>query len=289
MVAIGLVLTGCGSSGAPRPVAHSPSTVPPAETTAPQSPAASPTPSSAQSIEPSPFATQSLLPLDPRNKGSKVVSFPSTDGIKLTGRMYGGGPHGVVLAPSGNVRYSQFEWLAAAVKLARAGYHVLTFNVRGVCYPPDPNVGCSEGEIDWANAWQDVAGAVAFLRSQGAKTVAMMGADLGATEAMDAISKGTKVDALVSVSGLNDTEGYEIDSSVLSKVTAPKLFIAGKDDTDAADAYVDWMKQAPRPKQGMLLNTDIRGTFIFDPLGPSDMPQARRTLAAVEQFLQAND
>src|SRR4051812_37844263 len=73
MVAIGLVLTGCGSSGASRPVAHSPSAVPqPSDTTAPHSPAASPTPSSAQSDEPSPFGTRPSLPLDPRNKGSKV-------------------------------------------------------------------------------------------------------------------------------------------------------------------------------------------------------------------------
>jgi len=285
----GLVAAACGSSGGTNPTAESPTAQQTsAATSAPSTSSPPSSPPVTTAPTPSPFGTRAQLPLDPRNKGSKVVSFPSSDGIELSGRLYGSGPHGVVLAPSGNVRYSQFEWLALAVKLAKAGYHVLTFDVRGVCYTPDPNVGCSQGDIDWANAWLDVAGAVDFMRSQGAKTVAVVGADLGGTEALYANAQGTKMDAIATVSGLEDSEGYLIGKPVLSKVDAPKLFIAGKDDDEAAQAYRDWMRDAPPPKQGLLLDTDTRGTFLFDPILPTDEPLSKRALATLEQFLQSN-
>jgi pimeloyl-ACP methyl ester carboxylesterase len=277
LLILGIGLAGCGGSSAPTTTTK-PTTAPPPATSAP---------SVAPTTEPSPFGTRPELPLDPRNKGSKVVSFPSTDGLTMTGRLYGSGPHGVVLAPSGNVRYTQFEWLAVAPKLAKAGYHVLTFNVRGICYTPDPNVGCSEGDIDWANAWKDVAAAVEFLRSQGATTVSVMGADLGGTEALYANSQGTEMDGIVTVSGLEESEGYLIDSSVLDKVDAPMLFIAGSGDDEAAQAYHDWLRETPAPKKGILLDTSDRGTFIFDPLAPANVPLAKKTLGQVEQFLQS--
>ena len=234
----------------------------------------------------SPFPSSSPLPLDPRNKTSKVVSFASTDGIELTGRVFGSGPHGVVLAPSGNDRYSQFEWLPLASALSKVGYHVLTFDVRGVCYPIDPNVGCSEGEIDWANAWKDVAGAVAYLRAHGGETVQVVGADLGATEAFSAAAQGTKMDGIVSISGLNDTEGYDVGKATLDKVGAPILLIAGNGDSDGVDAYTAWQKEAPAGTKSLLLNTDLRGTVGFDPIAPSDFTQSKRAKAAVLAFLQ---
>ncbi len=287
-ILVGLTLAACGSSTGKSTPTTGASAAP---TSAPASSGPAPTtaPTTAPSVAPSPFPTQSSLPLDPRNKSSKVVSFASTDGIKLTGRVFGSGPHGVVLAPSGNDRYSQFEWLALAVPLSKAGYHVLTFDVRGVCYPPDPNVGCSQGEIDWANAWKDVAGAVAFLRAHGGRTVSVIGADLGATEAFAAAARGTKLDGVVSVSGLDDTEGYEIDRATLEKVGAPILLIAGDGDSDAVDAYKAWLKEAPPSTTGLLLNTDLRGTFVFDPIAPSDVSQSKRAKAAVEEFLQQHD
>jgi pimeloyl-ACP methyl ester carboxylesterase len=157
--------------------------------------------------------TPSQLPQDPRNKESTVVTFASGDGVKLAGRVYGKGPHGVVLAHMGSPRFSQFDWLPVAVKLAAKGYRVLTFDYRGICFAPDPNVGCSDGDIDWPNAWLDVDGAVSFLRGKRATSVVVVGADLGGSMALYAAAQGTKVDGIVTVSGLEDAEGYEIGSA----------------------------------------------------------------------------
>jgi len=280
---LGLALAGCGTEAPSTPGSPSgaPKTTP--ATSAPVT--TGPTTAPSEVPSPTPFGTRPALPLDPRNKNSKVVSFPSTDGLTLTGREYGSGPTAVVLAPSGNVRYTQFDWLATAAKLAKAGSRVLTFNVRGICYTPDPNVGCSEGDIDWTNAWQDVAGAVEFMREQGAKTVVVMGADLGGTEALYANAQGTAMDGIITVSGLEESEGYIIGKPVLDETDAPKLFIAGKDDDEAYQAYQDWLKDAPPPKDGLLLPTETRGTFIFDPIAPSELVLAKKALTTVEEFL----
>jgi pimeloyl-ACP methyl ester carboxylesterase len=281
---LGIALAGCGTQAPSTPVSPSGAPRTTAATTGPTT-----APTTAPNESPTPFGTRPALPLDPRNKGSKVVSFPASDDLTLSGREYGSGPHAVVLAPSGNVRYTQFEWLAAAAKLAKAGYHVLTFNVRGICYTPDPNVGCSEGDIDWANAWLDVAGAVEFMRDQGAKTVVVMGADLGGSEALYANAQGTAMDGIITVSGLEESEGYIIGKPVLDETDAPKLFIAGRDDEEAFQAYTDWMRDAPPPKDGLLLDTETRGTFIFDPIAPSEIALGKQALKAVEQFLASID
>ncbi|MFL5798729.1 MAG: alpha/beta hydrolase [Actinomycetota bacterium] len=238
---------------------------------------------------PTPDETPSQLPLDPRNRHSTAVTFPSSDGITLAGRLYGNGPHGVVLAHMGSPRNSQFDWLPVAVKLAARGYRVLTFDYRGICFAPDPNVGCSQGEIDWPNAWQDVNGAVDFLRTRGASKVIVVGADLGGSMALYAAAQGVKVDGVVAVSGLDEAEGYLIGEPVLRGVDVPLLFIAGSQDEPAASTYRRWSKEVHEPASGLLLDTDLHGTFLFDPIAPSDAALAARAMDVLLRFLQAKD
>ena len=75
---------------------------------------------------------------------SKAITFESTDGVTLAGRLFGPdqGTAGVVLAhmlPS-----DQSAWYFFANRLGERGYRVLTFNFRGYC--PGGEAGCSEGE-----------------------------------------------------------------------------------------------------------------------------------------------
>jgi pimeloyl-ACP methyl ester carboxylesterase len=278
-LALGLALAACGG-GSP-PGDETPSV---ASTSGSAAPTASATPE-----VPSPTGTASQLPLDPRNRSSEAVTFPSTDGIRLAGRLYGTGPHGVVLAHMGSPRFSQADWLPVAVKLAKSGFRVLAFDYRGICFTPDPNVGCSEGDLDWPNAWRDIASAVDFLRGKGAASVVVVGADLGGTMALYAASRGMKVDGIVTVSGLEEGEGYRVDDTVLGTVLVPLLFIAGSQDGPAASAYRAWSRQVHEPATGLLLDTALHGTFLFDPFAPSDEQQAAKAIAAVQRFLQAND
>ena len=101
--------------------------------------------------------------------GSKEITFTSSDGVTLSGRVFGPqeGSAGVVLAhmyPS-----DQSAWFDFAQRLGERGYRVLTFNFRGYC--PGGDAGCSQGEKVISAIWQDVEGAVAALRDEGATRI----------------------------------------------------------------------------------------------------------------------
>ena len=96
---------------------------------------------------------------------SQAVTFESVDGVPLAGRLFGPdtATAGVVLAHMQPA--DQSSWFDVADQLGEHGYRALTFDFRGYC--PGGDAGCSEGEKDTAAIWQDVAGAVGFLRTAG--------------------------------------------------------------------------------------------------------------------------
>ena len=119
--------------------------------------------------------------------GSEEITFPASDGVTLSGRLFGPGEGsaGVVLAhmfPS-----DQSAWFAFAERLRQRGYRVLTFNFRGFC--PGGDAGCSQGEKTISAIWQDVEGAVAALRDEGATRIGLVGASMGGTASLVAASK----------------------------------------------------------------------------------------------------
>ena len=118
----------------------------------------------------------------PPSTASTAITFPATDGVQLSGRIFGPdeGAAGVVLAhmsPS-----DQTAWFDFAERLAREGYRVLTFNFRGYC--PGGDGGCSEGERDVPNIGKDVEGAIAELRRRGVTRVGLVGASMGWTASL---------------------------------------------------------------------------------------------------------
>jgi hypothetical protein len=84
---------------------------------------------------------------------STAVTFDSTDGVQLAGRLFG--PEhprtGVVLAHM--LPTDQSSWFEFADMLAGNGYGVLTFDFRGYC--PGGDAGCSQGSKDDSGIWQD--------------------------------------------------------------------------------------------------------------------------------------
>jgi pimeloyl-ACP methyl ester carboxylesterase len=270
---VAALVPACGGTAGPAPTASATATT--------GGPAPSP------SATPSPEPSVSLLPLDPRNRLSTTVSFPSTDGIPLEGRLFGSGhTKGVILSHMGSPRFSQSDWLPVAPVLARHGYLVLTYDFRGVCFDIDPNVGCSHGAVDWPNTWKDLEGAVAFLKTQGATSITLMGASLGGTASLYVASlPDPAVSAVISVSGIEQAEGYDVGPDLLRSIAVPKLLIAGKLDPEAAASYHDWLGARAPATTGLLLDTDLHGTFLFAPLGPADVAFAAAARAAVLRFL----
>ena len=132
------------------------------------------------------------------------VTFESRDGVTLEGRLFGDGSTGVVLS---HMRPAdQRSWFAFANRLADEGYLVLTYDFRGYC--PGGEGGCSQGELQISAIWQDVLGAMDFIRSQGATTVALVGASMGGTASLVAAGQeGADVAAVVTLSAPTSIEG----------------------------------------------------------------------------------
>jgi pimeloyl-ACP methyl ester carboxylesterase len=194
--------------------------------------------------------------------GSREITFAASDGIQLSGRLFGPdeGSAGVVLAhmfPS-----DQSAWFAFAARLAERGYRVLTFDFRGYC--PGGDAGCSEGEKDIAAMWQDVEGAIETLRGEGASRIALVGASMGGTASLVAASReGQDVDAVVTLSAPTAIEGLEANAVVLAQVPGAKLFIAGHEDTTAAQAVDTLYGEVLQPKRPVILTTGDHGTDIL--------------------------
>jgi pimeloyl-ACP methyl ester carboxylesterase len=193
--------------------------------------------------------------------GSTAVSFPSADGIELEGTLAGRGSVGVVLS---HMRPAdQTSWWDFAEDLADEGYLVLTYNFRGYC--PGDGGGCSQGERNTEAIWQDVLGAVSFIRSRGAEVVVLVGASMGGTASLIAASDvGTEVAVVVTLSAPVSFEGLEAGADGLANVAAGKLFIAGVDDGSAAASAQELYELSPPPKRLEILTTGDHGTDILE-------------------------
>jgi len=192
---------------------------------------------------------------------SEAVTFTSADGVKLEGRVFGDGPVGVVL--SHMLPADQTSWWDFARKLSEGGYMALAFDFRGFC--PGGDAGCSEGEKDIGAMWQDVVGAIGFLRSEGATRVMLVGASMGGTASLVAAAQeGVEVSVVVTLSAPVGIDGLAADANLLTRITAAKLFIAGTGDRfGAAEAAQRLYAESPLPKRVQIVTSNDHGTDLL--------------------------
>ena len=201
----------------------------------------------------------------PDLSGSRAVTFESRDGVILEGRLFGEGSTAAVLS---HTRLDdQRSWFAFANRLADQGYLVLTYDFRGYC--PGGEGGCSQGDLQVSAIWQAVLGAMDFVRSEGATSVALVGASMGGTASLVAAGQqGSDPEAVVTLSAPASIEGLNADAALLQRVAANKLFVAGVGDGPAAASAEDLYEIAPPPKRVEILPADDHGTdLLTGPLG----------------------
>lgn len=194
---------------------------------------------------------------------SRAVEFESTDGVRLAGRLFGpeGATAGVVLAHM--MPADQSSWFDFADQLGGLGYRTLTFDFRGYC--PGGDAGCSQGDKDISAIWQDVAGAVGFLRMQGVRRIGLVGASMGGTASLVYASQsGSNIDAVVTLSAPDAVEGLTAGPEVLQTVSAAKLFLAGSVDGNAAATAQAFFDETLQPKRVETLTTGDHGTDILE-------------------------
>jgi pimeloyl-ACP methyl ester carboxylesterase len=195
--------------------------------------------------------------------GSVPVTFRSADGVELAGRLFGDTDRartGVVFAHM--LPADQSSWFAFADRVAGEGYLALTFDFRGYC--PGGDAGCSAGERDASSDATDVAAAVAFLRSQGVETVAIVGASMGGTAALIvAADQGGRIAAVITLSAPQSIEGLVAGPDVLARISAPKLFLAGAFDGTAAAAAQAFSDESRAPSRLEIVPSDDHGTDLI--------------------------
>jgi len=209
---------------------------------------------------------------DPRApQDAQTVSFPTDDGGIVYADVYGSGERGVVLAHG--ARFTKESWAEQAPVLAAAGFRVVAIDFRG---RGQSRGGPQEGSDRAAHF--DVLAAVRYLRSNGARTVSVVGASFGG---------GAAAQAAV------EAEPGEINRLVLlahslilepERMQGSKLFIVARNDpyyggekrlVDIRDQY----ERAPEPKELVILEGDAHAQFIFE------TDQAERLLDEILRFL----
>ena len=210
-------------------------------------------------------ATNTTEPPDAR-----TVIFPSADGVTLSGRVFGSGTRGVVLAHM--YPTDQSSWYATAAELAGDGFLVLTFDFRGY--------GTSTGTKQIDRIDEDLHAAVVEIRMLGAEKVGLVGASMGGTAAV-IVAATDPVDAVVTLSAPVEFQGLSA-REVVTRVRPPKLFMAAEGDEGAQGAR-DMYRAAPEPREMELFPGTAHGTELLS--GPGSEQVRARLFSFLLQHL----
>ncbi|MBB5868240.1 esterase/lipase [Allocatelliglobosispora scoriae] len=192
--------------------------------------------------------------------GGLQVRFGAEIGDDLRGVELGSGTTGVVLVheETGDV----CEWLPFGVELMAKGYRVLAFD----------SVGNSTGVSTGSNKdlVRQVSSAAAFLRSEGAKRIVLIGASVGGTAVLAAGPVLTPAPAaVVAISPPGTFEGMDALAGA-AKLTVPTLIIAAErdriifpDTPDTAKAAYEAVRS--KAKKLIMLDSLERGHNLVTP------------------------
>jgi len=213
------------------------------------------------------------------------VHFRSADGVRLAGRLFGHGPTVVILSHMGPGGNDQAEWWPMASVLAGRGYRVLTYDYSGIC--PGGAAGCSKGSTGTGAPAPNLTGAIRFVKALGVRRVVLGGASMGAMASLKLAARpGVDVAAVISLSGLEGLFGpYALGRNVISRISEPKLFLAGRYDDEAASSARHWMRWSKPPKRGQILDTGLHGTDMIDLASGADADIPGIVVRSVVGFL----
>lgn len=170
--------------------------------------------------------------------GAQAVTFTTSDGIALSGHLFGSGPSGVVLCHM--YPADQTSWYETARKLAARGYQVLTFDFRGY--------GGSGGDKQIEHIDRDALAAASQMAATGATKIVFVGASMGGTASLvaaqallaaqptsNAANPSPAVAGVATLSAPVSFKGLSAEAAV-PKLSCPLLFIAAEKDAGAAGA-----------------------------------------------------
>jgi alpha/beta superfamily hydrolase len=185
---------------------------------------------------------------------TRTVTFVTQDGVKLAGTLYGSGHTALVL--SNQTDTTQRDWAPFAKLAASKGYLALAYDFRGQ--------GASQGSFDTDELSTDVRAAMAFVRQQGARHIALIGASIGGAATARAAA-AEHVNAVVILSAPAAWPDLEVTDGVIKHLGAPAFFLNSEGDTYAS-AIQHMYEVAAQPKQLKLYKGVDHGVeLVYDP------------------------
>jgi dienelactone hydrolase len=222
--------------------------------------------------EPTPSASPEPTP-------GTAVTFRTSDGVRIAGRLFGEGRVGAVLGHP--IDGDQSDWWSFAEVLSDNGYTALSIDFRSYC--PGGEAGCS-GDGSTGDAWKDMLAGADLLRERGVRRIVLMGASMGGTAAVVAAAKADqRVAGVITLSAPTDCCGMEADEKVVEAVDAPMLFMAGRFDGDAARSGRQFARWVDSASESVILASGEHGTDLF---GLATPQVERRTTALILDFLE---
>lgn len=178
---------------------------------------------------------------------------PEAERPPISGRLFGDGPTGVILVP---MRLAdQTAWYAFATQLAATGlYTVLTFDFRGF--------GESPGLKDFDDMDAELTAALDYMRGPLAQQrVFLVGASTGGTAALVVASR-ERVAGVAAISALSKFQLLDA-ASATAAISAPKLFVASREDVSALRSIEEFAAAARPPSQQQVYEGNEIGTDIL--------------------------
>ena len=186
----------------------------------------------------------------------QVISFPASDGGRVSAELYGEGSSAVVLAHGG--RFRKESWRDQARTLVSAGFRVLAIDFRGF----GQSTGPGQADFDNAPFENDVLAAVGYLKAHGAKTVSVVGGSFGGGAAGDASIKSMpgEIDRIVFLGAAPNLPAEKLKSRT--------LFIVAREDANGGGPRLPGIRaqfeKAPQPKELIVLDGSAHAQFLFE-------------------------
>jgi pimeloyl-ACP methyl ester carboxylesterase len=201
----------------------------------------------------------------------QTISLSAEDGARICADLYGQGSRAVVLAHGG--RFTKESWRAQAQILVSEGFRVLAIDFRGT--------GCSTspGPADDPPFEKDVLAAVRLLRTQGAKTVSIVGGSFGGAAAGNASIRSVpgEIDRVVLLGAAPDLPADGLKSRA--------LYIVARDDSNSAGPRLPGIRaqyeKTPGVKELIILDGSAHAQFLFQ------TDQSARVMREIVRFLSA--
>lgn len=196
---------------------------------------------------------------------SHAVAFDTPDGATLTGELYGSGDAAVIFSVMGNCDPG---WREFAQLTAAQGMMSLTYLWRGCRESGAAN------ETEMKKFVDDLRGAIAFMRAQGAKKIILVGASLGGC-ASAKLTVESQVDGLVVVASPAEIPqwGFAVEAGDVAS-DIPKLFITAKEDNMVpVEATQELFNLAAEPKEWQTYPGRAHGTDLFGTQNKAEFQQ----------------